>query len=300
MTKQLTYEALEQRVYELERLERKRRKTEDELKASEGKLQEAHKLAGLGYWTWEIPTGKVHWSDHVYTIFGLHKNSFKTTIDSILALSPWPEEQQQGRELIQKVMDSHEKGEYDQKFLYPDGSIGYYHSTFQGSYNGKGELVSIAGTVMDITQRKQAEEELRQSEERYRSLVEHTMDGFFIFEIPTGRLIFLNHRFCDIFQYSMQEALSQTIWTVFDSDQHDSIRKQIEDCCNEPGLKDNLNTCGITCKDGNKIRAEMSISKVQYHGKPVMQGTLRDVTEKERLQHQFDQAQKMESIGLLA
>ena len=57
-------------------------------------------------------------------------------------------------------MESHEKGEYEQRFLLPDQSIGYYHSTFQGHYDEAGNLVAIVGAVMDITERKRAEEEV--------------------------------------------------------------------------------------------------------------------------------------------
>ncbi len=295
-----SYETLERKVRQLEETEKRRKKTEEALKASEAKLYEAQKMAGLGYWHWDIQTGKVVWSEEVYKIFGQDPASFETTIDSILALSPWPEEQKRGEELMQKAMESQEKGEFDQKFLLPDGSIGYYHSTFQGSYDANGELVSMAGTVMDITKRKQAEEALRQSEERYRSLVEHTMDGYFISEIPSGRLIFLNQRICEIFQYDMQEAVSQTIWDVIDPKQHDFIRKQLKVALQATGPRHESYTLNAICKDGRKIRAEVSASIVQYNGQQVLQGVLRDVTEREKLFRQLKQAQKMESIGRLA
>jgi two-component system, cell cycle sensor histidine kinase and response regulator CckA len=215
-------------------------------------------------------------------------------------LSPWPEERQRGRELIQKTIETREKGEYDQKFLFPDGRVGYYHSTFQGNFNDQGELVSMSGTVMDITKRKEAEEELRQSEERYRSLVEYTLDGYFIFEIPSGQLVFLNHRICDIFQYRMDEALSLTIWDLIAPEQHNRIRKSIHDGYNRTGPKYNSYTVNGICKDGRSIRAEICVSMVQYQGEDVIQGVLRDVTESEKLQRQLEQVHKLESIGRLA
>jgi two-component system, cell cycle sensor histidine kinase and response regulator CckA len=295
-----TYEALEQRVRQLEQLEIRHKRAEEALKASEAKLYEAQKLAGLGYWSWDIRSGKVTWSEEVYKIFGQNPSDFSTTIESILALSPWPEDQDRGNELIKKAMENHEKGEYDQKFLFPDGKVGYYHSTFQGIYNDQGELVAITGTVMDITERKQAEEALRQSEERYRSLVEHTMDGYFIFELPSGRLIFLNQRMCDIFQYAMPEALARTIWDLIDPEHHDLIRKRIRDGSSETKPRFNSYSLDAICRDGRKIRAEVSISIVRYQGNPVVQGVLRDVTKREKLQRQLEQAQKMESVGRLA
>ena len=66
MTNKPTYEALEQRLRELEQAQRERNKVDVELRESQSKLQEAQKLAGLGYWTWDIATGKVVWSEVVY------------------------------------------------------------------------------------------------------------------------------------------------------------------------------------------------------------------------------------------
>lgn len=300
MTDKSTYLSLVQRVRELEQSEMKLKQAEEALKASEAKLYEAHKLAGLGYWSWDIGTGEVIWSEEVYTIFKKDPADFDTTIDSILALSPWPEERQRGRELIQMAKRGREKGEFDQKYLFPDGSIGYYHSTFQGNFNDHGELVSISGTVMDITKRKQAEEALRSSEARYRSLVEHTKDGYFISEIPSGRLIFLNERLCHIFQYPMPEALSLTIWDLIDPEQHHVLRKPMQDGSHQTDGRFSSYTVNALCKDGGEIRAEISTSIVQYQGRTVVQGVLRDVTERERLQRQLEQAQKMESVGRLA
>lgn len=124
------------------------------LQEGEVNLKEAQTMAQLGNWKWDVKTGNVEWSEEVYKIFRLDPKTFTPQIDSILALSPWPEEHARDKELIQKAMASHEKGEYEQRFLRPDGSTGYYYSTFRGKYDDSGELIAIVGTVQDITERK--------------------------------------------------------------------------------------------------------------------------------------------------
>jgi len=138
-----------------------RRKIIGKLRENEKRLREAQDLAHLGYWRWDINSGQVEWSDEVFSIFRLDKKTFIPQIDSILALSPWPEENQRDKELINRAIESHNPGFYEQKFLRPDNSIGYYSSTFQGNYNEKNELVSIVGTIMDITERKLNEIEVQ-------------------------------------------------------------------------------------------------------------------------------------------
>jgi len=134
---------------------------EQALHESERRLSEAQKMAQLGHWIWDVRTGNVEWSEEVFKIFHLDPKEFTPHIDSILALSPWPEDHERDRELIRKAMETNEKGAYEQRFLRPDGSIGYYHSTFQGKYDDGGNLISIVGTVQDITERKRAEEEIK-------------------------------------------------------------------------------------------------------------------------------------------
>ena len=144
----------------------KRKQAEEFLKETERKLLEAQKMANLGFWVWDIHSGEVEWSDEVYNIFQLDPNGFTPQIDSIQALSPWPEEHQRDEELIRKAIENREPGAYEQKFLFPDGTIGYYYSTFQGIYDDQGNLTAIKGTVQGITEKKRAEEEQKRIKEQ--------------------------------------------------------------------------------------------------------------------------------------
>jgi PAS domain S-box-containing protein len=137
------------------------KKTEEALHENEKRLREAQKMAHLGFWLWDIKTGDVGWSEEVFKIFCLDPATFKPRIDSILDMSPWPEDHERDKELIRRAVESHEPGTYVQKFLRPDKSVGYYYSTFRGSYDNSGDLVSVVGTILDITERKKAEEALR-------------------------------------------------------------------------------------------------------------------------------------------
>jgi PAS domain S-box-containing protein len=146
-----------------------RNRAVETLEKSERRLREAQEMAHLGFWNWDVKTGDVEWSEEIFKIFCLDPGTFTPRIDSILALSPWPEDHQRDQELIKKAIETHSPGSYEQRFLRPDQSIGQYYSTFQGNYDEKGDLISIVGTVLDITERKCAEEKvLRQLEELQR------------------------------------------------------------------------------------------------------------------------------------
>ena len=186
-----------------------RKLAEEKLLENEKRLREAQEMSHLGFWLWDIKTGNVEWSDEVFKIFGLDPDTFKPKIDSILELSPWPEENQRDKELINRAIESHNPGTYEQRFMRPDKSIGYYYSTFRGSYDNNGELVSIVGTILDITERKLAEEALRESEDKFKYVFDHSVAGKSI-TFPSGE-IHVNKAFCEMTGYSPEE-LTNAKW----------------------------------------------------------------------------------------
>ncbi len=166
------------------------------LRKSEKRLKETQEMARLGHWHWNVNTGDVEWSEEVYKIFQLDPGTFTPHIDSILALSPWPEDHRRDQELISRAMKNHEQGTYEQRFLRPDKSIGYYHSTFQGVYDAKGKLTFIIGTVLDITERKRAEEEIKSARAFLEMVIDMSPIAMWISD-KKGTITRVNRSLCD-------------------------------------------------------------------------------------------------------
>jgi PAS domain S-box-containing protein len=162
------------------------------------------------------------------------------------------------------------------------------------------KTTGMSGIIIDLTTLKQAELALLHSEERYRSLVENTIYGYFIFEIPSGRFLFLNQRSCDLYGYKMQEGLELSIWDVMSPEDHEDIRKLIKEQLEHKRLSSERRIYTAVRKDHSTFRIEISTSFITFKDKPVVQGVLHDVTEQERLEHQLQQSQRMKAIGTLA
>jgi PAS domain S-box-containing protein len=269
-----------------------RKRAEEALSESERKLNEAQKMAQLGNWTWDVRTGNVEWSEEVFKTFQLDPKAFTPQIDSILSLSPWPEDHERDKELIRRAMESQEKGSYEQRFLLPDKSVGYYYSTFQGKYDDGGNLIFIVGTVQDITERKLAEESLQKSEERFRSLYENSTVGLYR-TTPEGKIILANPTLVKMLGYvSFEELTARNLeqegfgptyeWKHF--------IEQIELNGEVKGLESVWNR-----KDGSTLFVRESARAIRDpNGKTVYyDGSVEDITERKRAEEALNFEQNL-------
>jgi PAS domain S-box-containing protein len=269
-----------------------RKKAEDALIESEKKLRETQELAHLGFWRWDVKSGNVEWSAEVFKIFGLDPKEFSPRIDSIQALSPWPEDNKRDEELIRKATESHDAGTYEQRFLRPDKSIGHYVSTFQGRYDDTGKLSFIVGTVQDITERKRAEEALRISESRFRE-VALNISGW-VWEVDSlGRYTYCSENVVNVLGYSVEEMLSKTPFDLMSKEETARVGKIFSElAAGKKPIKD-LENLSIA-KDGREVL-------LLTNGVPILdkegnlagyRGVDKDITERKKVEGALRQSEE--------
>ncbi len=157
----------------------------------------------------------------------------------------------------------------------------------------------VTFTALDITERKQAEADLQDSEERFRTALEANPDPFILYDMD-GQVIFFNPAFTRVFGWTLEEQLGQKMDQFVPKKNWPETRMMIETVLAGKSVSA-TETCRYT-KDGKII--PVIISGAVYHdrqGNPA--GSiinLRDISEQKRLQSQLQQAQRMEAIGTLA
>jgi PAS domain S-box-containing protein len=161
-----------------------------------------------------------------------------------------------------------------------------------------GSPIALIGAATDITERKRAEQRLRDSEEQYRSLVDSARDVIFT-ATPHGVITSLNPAFELSTGWQRSEWLGKTYNNLFHHDDFAGSRENFVRALQ--GQPVPMLEIRIRTKGGDYVVGEFTITPQLQDGKIVgLLGVARDVTERKRLEDQYRQSQKMESLGTLA
>jgi PAS domain S-box-containing protein len=127
--------------------------------------------------------------------------------------------------LIEEIMHGKKVQHYETLRLRKDGTTIYVSITLSPVFDSYGKLIAISFISRDITERKKIEEKLRESEEKYRNIVETANEGISIVDAEE-RITFVNKKIEDMFGYSSEELIGGSMWDLL-SDESKTIIKQM-------------------------------------------------------------------------
>jgi PAS domain S-box-containing protein len=133
------------------------------LRESQDFLERAQAVGRIGSWMADAASGRLWWSEEVYRIFGLDESRFDGTLDAFLA-RVHPDDVGAVREAIRAARKSQAPYAIDHRILRPDGSPRWVHERGDVVRDAAGRTVRMIGVVQDITDRRELEELLRQSQ----------------------------------------------------------------------------------------------------------------------------------------
>ncbi len=138
---------------------RRLRRTSESLKRNEAQLATAQMIARIGSWEWDIPSGKLTWSDENYRIHGFAPGEFEVSYESALGVIH-PEDRSSSEAAIKRAQREGNPFSHEQRVVRPDGTVRIVHQRGDVVLGPDGRVVKLVGTAQDITEQKRAEDEL--------------------------------------------------------------------------------------------------------------------------------------------
>lgn len=182
---------------------------EEKLKDSEAYLSEAQRLSHTGSFGWRPSTGEIVWSEESFRIFQYDRTTIPTV--ELVLQRVHPEDAPLVRQTIERASQDGRDFEHEYRLVMPDGVVKHVHVVAHAQRDESGE-VDFVGAVMDVSERKRAEEELRQSEaiaEQRLRLVVDTTPAMINTCHPNGYLDYVNKGWLDYFGFSLETALDR-------------------------------------------------------------------------------------------
>ncbi|MCF2146962.1 PAS domain-containing protein [Desmonostoc muscorum LEGE 12446] len=184
-----------------------RQQAETKLRESEERIRLATTAAEVGMWFWNLTTNELIWTEKCQQLFGL---SPETEISHEVFLNcVHPEDRQFIEEGIGRSLEEKVDCDIEYRIVWPDGSIHWIDAKGRVFYDADGKPVKLMGTAQDITQRKQAENALRQRETQLRRLVDSNIIGI-MFATP-DYIFEANEAFLEMVGYTREDLLAGKI-----------------------------------------------------------------------------------------
>jgi PAS domain S-box-containing protein len=174
------------------------------LQHSEASLAAAQKIAHIGSWEFDVVTNKFTWSEEVFRIFGLDSTAPEPTSAQLLQMCH-PDDRNLFQQTVTQAISQGISYKKEFRFLHKSGQILYVEERGEAVFNETREVIKLLGTVMDISERKQAEAALLLSEERFFLAFEGSAMGLWDWNIATGEVYF-NSRWKTMLGYEVEEV----------------------------------------------------------------------------------------------
>ncbi|MFP5240664.1 MAG: PAS domain S-box protein [Acidobacteriota bacterium] len=274
-----------------------RKRTEQALRVSEERLRFALEGANDGLWDVNMETGAVYMSPRGCAILGYDPAEMECVARSWKDLVS-----EEDMPLTMRRLEDYLEGrsplfEVEQRLKTKSGELKWVLTRGKASrLDDHGRPSRMTGTHTDITERKRTEQALRESESRYRLLIESAGDAIYVSD-SAGRLVDVNARALEQTGYTREELLGLCIGDV-----DPEYRRQPE----IPSLED-LSSAGGGIfqtthrrKDGTAYPVEVRVAVLDLGGKPHFMGIARDTSERRQMQEALIQSEKMMSVGGLA
>ncbi len=259
-----------------------RKIAEQEREKGEERLEEAQRIGNFGVWSRDIDSGVIEWTDQVYRIFGFEPQSFEPTLSDVREL--WhPDDVETVEAALAAVFETGEKYDCDHRIVRRDGTVRTVHEQAELERDEVGNPLRLFGTVQDVTEIRMARDELRLSEDRFRTAFNAGGAGMVISDYE-GRYVEANRAFCEFVGYELEELRQMTSRDLTHPDERSIYDELREGLRSEDRV--NIREKRYVRKDGETVWAITTGARVvdPRTDDVVVISNIQDITELKRAQ----------------
>lgn len=189
-----------------------RRHIQEELDRSRIRLLEAERIASLGHWEWDLSTDECVWSQQCARLFGYDPDTVGLTLDFFLQCVH-PDDRGDVNAEIRRLTDAGGECTLSHQIIRPDGAVRHLDAQLKAFNDVDGRVIRVMGATVDVTERRIVEEQLRQSEQQYRTLIETVPHGIEQLD-RDGTVEFCNARYYEMFGREPGMVIGRKIWDL--------------------------------------------------------------------------------------
>lgn len=271
-----------------------RKQAEEALRERERHLILALSSARMSIWEWDPQTGKVAWSPEYFEFTALDHNELR---EKTGVFTDFLHHEDAGRVAtsIEKALKGESIFAEEFRILRPDGGIRWLSSLGHPEYDSNRKIFKVIGTIQDITERKQAEEALKQAEAKYRNLVELLPVIVYTAELgANGKWTYVSPQIESLLGFSSEEWMADPgLWYRQIHPEDRERQMEVEQQAWQRGTSFDSEYRLLT-KDGREIwvRDVGHILPAQNGNAPIVQGTLMDITKRKQVEKALSVSQQ--------
>ncbi len=199
---------------------------EEKLQQSEAYLSEAQRLSHTGSFGWRVSTGDIIWSEESFRIFQYDRTT-KPTVELILQ-RVHPEDAALVQQTVERAAQDGKDFDFEHRLLMPDGSVKYVHLMAHALSHEPGG-VEFVGAVMDVSDRKRAEEALRRSEGYLAEAQRLTRTGSWAWSVATRRSVYWSQENYRLFGFDPERGIpsDEAFYQRIHSEDRDRVRTEV-------------------------------------------------------------------------